>query len=102
MTIVITDKWQNILRMQWSRKNVKSKYNVVNPDDICEENMERIVYSCMKWFLGVRTIKTMEYSGLSGCYGFLKKFYNLYFDGDNFFGFRGRANKAGLKVLHTD
>ena len=31
-------------------KMSKSKYNVVNPDDICREYMEQIVCVCMKCF----------------------------------------------------
>src|SRR5690606_24387805 len=65
-------------------KMSKSKYNVVNPDDICEEYGA----DCLRlyeMFLGpLEQSKPWNTQGLSGVYGFLKKFYNLYFNGDQF------------------
>ena len=53
-------------------------------------------------FLGAfRTIKTMEYARFKRCLRILKKFYNLYFDGDNFSVSDEEPTKAELKVLHT-
>lgn len=79
----------------------KSKYNVVNPDDICEEYGA----DCLRlyeMFLGpLEQSKPWNTQGLSGVYGFLKKFYNLYFDGDNFSVSDEEPTKAELKVLHT-
>lgn len=82
-------------------KMSKSKYNVVNPDDICEEYGA----DCLRlyeMFLGpLEQSKPWNTQGLSGVYGFLKKFYNLYFDGDNFSVSDEEPIKAELKVLHT-
>ena len=82
-------------------KMSKSKYNVVNPDDICEEYGA----DCLRlyeMFLGpLEQSKPWNTQGLSGVYGFLKKFYNLYFDGDNFSVSEEEPTKAELKVLHT-
>ena len=82
-------------------KMSKSKYNVVNPDDICEEYGA----DCLRlyeMFLGpLEQSKPWNTQGLSGVYGFLKKFYNLYFDGDNFSVSDEEPTKAELKVLHT-
>ncbi len=82
-------------------KMSKSKYNVVNPDDICEEYGA----DCLRlyeMFLGpLEQSKPWNTQGLSGVYGFLKKFYNLYFDGDIFSVSDEELTKAELKVLHT-
>ena len=60
-------------------KMSKSKYNVVNPDDICEEYGADCLRLYEMFFRTFRTIKTLEYTqGLSGVYGF-EKFYNLLF-----------------------
>ena len=82
-------------------KMSKSKYNVVNPDDIAEEYGA----DCLRlyeMFLGpLEQSKPWNTQGLSGVYGFLKKFYNLYFDGDNFSVSEEEPTKTELKVLHT-
>lgn len=82
-------------------KMSKSKYNVVNPDDICEEYGA----DCLRlyeMFLGpLEQSKPWNTQGLSGVYGFLKKFYNLYFDGDAVSISGEVPTKAELKVLHT-
>ena len=82
-------------------KMSKSKYNVVNPDDICEEYGT----DCLRlyeMFLGpLEQSKPWNTQGLSGVYGFLKKFYNLYFDGDTFSVSEEEPTKEELKILHT-
>ncbi|MBP7173826.1 MAG: leucine--tRNA ligase [Cloacibacterium sp.] len=82
-------------------KMSKSKYNVVNPDDIAEEYGA----DCLRlyeMFLGpLEQSKPWNTQGLSGVYGFLKKFYNLYFDGDAFSVSDEEPTKEELKVLHT-
>ena len=82
-------------------KMSKSKYNVVNPDDICEEYGA----DCLRlyeMFLGpLEQSKPWNTQGLSGVYGFLKKFYNLYFDGDTFSVSKEEPTKEELKILHT-
>ena len=82
-------------------KMSKSKYNVVNPDDICEEYGA----DCLRlyeMFLGpLEQSKPWNTQGLSGVYGFLKKFYNLYFDGDIFSVSEEEPTKEELKILHT-
>mgnify|MGYP001010957139 FL=1 len=82
-------------------KMSKSKYNVVNPDDICEEYGA----DCLRlyeMFLGpLEQSKPWNTQGLSGVYGFLKKFYNLYFDGDTFSVSEEEPTKEEFKILHT-
>ena len=82
-------------------KMSKRTHNVVNPDDICDEYGA----DCLRlyeMFLGpLEQSKPWNTQGLSGVYGFLKKFYNLYFDGDNFSVSDEEPTKTELKVLHT-
>lgn len=82
-------------------KMSKSKYNVVNPDDICEEYGA----DCLRlyeMFLGpLEQSKPWNTQGLSGVYGFLKKFYNLYFDGDAVSVSDDDPTKEEYKILHT-
>lgn len=81
-------------------KMSKSKYNVVNPDDICEEYGA----DCLRlyeMFLGpLEQSKPWNTQGLTGVYGFLKKFYNLYFDGDVFSVSDEEPTKEEYKILH--
>lgn len=82
-------------------KMSKSKYNVVNPDDICDEYGA----DCLRlyeMFLGpLEQSKPWNTQGLSGVYGFLKKFYNLYFNGDVFEISEEEPTKQEYKILHT-
>ncbi len=82
-------------------KMSKSKYNVVNPDDICEEYGA----DCLRlyeMFLGpLEQSKPWNTQGLSGVYGFLKKFYNLYYSGDQFEVSEEEPTKEEYKILHT-
>ena len=82
-------------------KMSKSKYNVVNPDDICDE----FGADCLRlyeMFLGpLEQSKPWNTQGLSGVYGFLKKFYNLYFNGEDFEVSNEEPTKQEYKILHT-
>nr|WP_314495383.1 leucine--tRNA ligase [uncultured Chryseobacterium sp.] len=82
-------------------KMSKSKYNVVNPDDICEEYGADGL-RLYEMFLGpLEQSKPWNTQGLSGVYGFLKKFWNLYFNGDIFEVSDEEPTKAEYKILHT-
>lgn len=82
-------------------KMSKSKYNVVNPDDICDEYGA----DCLRlyeMFLGpLEQSKPWNTQGLSGVYGFLKKFYNLYFHEEIFKVTEEEPSAEEYKVLHT-
>ena len=82
-------------------KMSKSKYNVVNPDEICDEYGA----DCLRlyeMFLGpLEQSKPWNTQGLSGVYGFLKKFYNLFFTDDQPLLSEDEPTKQEYKVLHT-
>ena len=98
--VIITDNGKYITDREVEKMS-KSKYNVVNPDDICEEYGADGL-RLYEMFLGpLEQSKPWNTQGLSGVYGFLKKFWNLYFNGDTFEVSDEEPTKAEYKVLHT-
>jgi leucyl-tRNA synthetase len=82
-------------------KMSKRTYNVVNPDDICNEYGADGL-RLYEMFLGpLEQSKPWNTQGLSGVYGFLKKFWNLYFNGDTFEVSDEEPTKEEFKILHT-
>ncbi|ATA74997.1 leucine--tRNA ligase [Capnocytophaga sp. H2931] len=82
-------------------KMSKSKYNVVNPDDICEQYGADTL-RLYEMFLGpLEQAKPWNTAGITGVSGFLKKFYNLYFDGDTVAISDEEPTKEEYKILHT-
>ncbi len=81
-------------------KMSKSKYNVVNPDDICEEYGADTL-RMYEMFLGpLEQSKPWSTAGLSGVYNFLKKLWKLYHTDDEFGVNEEKASKESLKTLH--
>lgn len=83
-------------------KMSKSKYNVVNPDQICEEYGADSL-RLFEMFLGpLEQSKPWKTSGISGVYSFLKKLWKLYHSGENgaFFVSDEEPTKDEFKVLH--
>ncbi len=79
----------------------KSKYNVLNPDDICEEYGADSL-RLYEMFLGpIDQSKPWNTNGLSGVYGFLKKFWKLFHSTGEFTITSEEATKEEMKVLHT-
>ncbi|MFJ1327550.1 leucine--tRNA ligase [Capnocytophaga canimorsus] len=82
-------------------KMSKSKYNVVNPDDICKQYGADTL-RLYEMFLGpLEQAKPWNTAGITGVSGFLKKFYNLYFDGDAVSISDEEPTKEEYKILHT-
>jgi len=82
-------------------KMSKSKYNVVNPDDICEKYGTDTL-RIYEMFLGpLEQSKPWNTSGISGVHNFLKKFWKLYFDeNSNMLIDDSEPNDINLKSLH--
>jgi len=83
-------------------KMSKSKYNVVNPDDICEQYGADTL-RMYEMFLGpLEQAKPWSTAGITGVHNFLKKLWKLYHgsDGETFTVSEGPASPDSLKTLH--
>ena len=81
-------------------KMSKSKYNVVNPDLICEQYGADTL-RMYEMFLGpLEQSKPWNTAGISGVYSFMKKLWRLYHPNENFSVSEEKASKESLKSLH--
>ncbi len=81
-------------------KMSKSKYNVVTPDDICNEYGADTL-RLYEMFLGpLEQSKPWNTAGISGVFGFLKKLCRLYFDEHTMIVTDELPTKDNLKTLH--
>ena len=83
-------------------KMSKSKYNVVNPDAICEQYGADSL-RLFEMFLGpLEQAKPWKTSGISGVHSFLKKLWKLYipFIDGSLSGVEAKPTKEELKTLH--
>ncbi|MBR6189949.1 MAG: leucine--tRNA ligase [Prevotella sp.] len=81
-------------------KMSKSKYNVVNPDDICN-NYGADTLRLYEMFLGpIEQSKPWDVAGIDGCHRFLRKFWNLCQVGCANSATNGTATPEELKALH--
>ena len=81
-------------------KMSKSKYNVVNPDDICE-NYGADTLRLYEMFLGpIEQSKPWDVAGIDGCFRFLKKFWALAQSILNSQNNQSTPSAEELKALH--
>ena len=81
-------------------KMSKSMYNVVNPDKICDDYGADTL-RLYEMFLGpLEQSKPWDTKGIDGVNRFLRKFWRLFFDGDNCLVTDEKATPDELKVLH--
>ena len=81
-------------------KMSKSKYNVVNPDDICNQYGADTL-RLYEMFLGpLEQAKPWNTAGITGVFGFLKKLWRLYYEEDAFVVTDTEPSKDSLKTLH--
>ncbi|MFK7781928.1 leucine--tRNA ligase [Psychroserpens sp.] len=81
-------------------KMSKSKYNVVNPDAICEQYGADSL-RLYEMFLGpLEQAKPWNTAGITGVHGFLKKLWKLYVGQDGLNVNNAEPSKENLKTLH--
>ena len=81
-------------------KMSKSKYNVVNPDEICEQYGADSL-RLYEMFLGpLEQYKPWNTAGITGVHSFLKKLWKLYVGQDGLNVNDAEASKDNLKTLH--
>lgn len=79
----------------------KSKFNVVNPDDIVAEHGADC-FRMFEMFLGpITDAKPWNTKGITGVSGFLRKFWSMFFDGENFRVTEEAPTRDELRILHT-
>ena len=81
-------------------KMSKSKFNVVNPDDICDQYGADTL-RMYEMFLGpIEQSKPWSTRGISGVHSFLKKFWNLFFLNGNFNVSKDNPSEESIKILN--
>jgi leucyl-tRNA synthetase len=79
----------------------KSKFNVVNPDDVVAE-YGADCFRMFEMFLGpITDAKPWNTQGITGVSGFLRKFWGLFFEGEIFRVFDDAPTREELRILHT-
>ncbi len=82
-------------------KMSKSKFNVVNPDDIIAEHGTDC-FRMFEMFLGpITDAKPWNTKGITGVSGFLRKFWSMFFDGESFVVTDEAPSRDELRILHT-
>jgi leucyl-tRNA synthetase len=99
--IIITESDGKYICGSEVEKMSKSKYNVVNPDDIVS-NYGADTLRLYEMFLGpLELSKPWNTQGIDGVYKFLRRFWNLFHDKNgNFSISEEAATREELKVLH--
>ncbi len=92
--------FQTIKTYREVEKMSKSKYNVVNPDDIVKEYGADSL-RLYEMFLGpLEQSKPWNTAGITGVHSFLKKLWKLYFDADGSKVTEAEPSTENLKTLH--
>ncbi len=83
-------------------KMSKSKYNVINPDDVVEK-YGADTFRMYEMFLGpIEQAKPWDTKGIDGVSKFLRKFWGLFFDASGNFSVSDETpTKSEMKTLHT-
>ncbi|TXE09610.1 leucine--tRNA ligase [Seonamhaeicola algicola] len=96
----ITNKENKYICKRDVEKMSKSKYNVVNPDQICVDYGADSL-RLYEMFLGpLEQYKPWNTAGITGVHGFLKKLWKLYFDDNGLKVTNTEPTKDNLKTLH--
>ncbi len=100
-SIIVRNENGECLTEREVEKMSKSKYNVVNPDDVIAK-YGADTFRLFEMFLGpIELSKPWDDKGISGCYNFLRKFWRLFYDNDGkWMVSDSEPTKEELKSLH--
>ncbi|OIQ21681.1 MAG: leucine--tRNA ligase [Flavobacterium sp. MedPE-SWcel] len=97
---IFTDENDKYIVGREVEKMSKSKFNVVNPDDICKEHGADTL-RMYEMFLGpLEQAKPWNTAGITGVSGFLKKLWKLYFNDNGCIVTDKEPSKEAYKILH--
>jgi leucyl-tRNA synthetase len=97
---IFPDKNGKYITTREVEKMSKSKYNVVNPDDICNDYGADTL-RLYEMFLGpLEQAKPWNTAGITGVSGFLKKLWRLYFDDNGSIVTNDEPSAEMYKSLH--
>ncbi|KOS06702.1 leucyl-tRNA synthetase [Flavobacterium akiainvivens] len=98
--VFLTEDGEKFIVGREVEKMSKSKYNVVTPDDICEQYGADTL-RLYEMFLGpLEQAKPWNTAGITGVSGFLKKLWKLYFDDNGLIVNANPASPEAYKILH--
>ncbi len=98
--VVVVKEIEKVTVERDVEKMSKSKYNVVNPDSICEDYGADSL-RLYEMFLGpLEQYKPWNTAGITGVHGFLKKLWKLYVDDNGIKVTDSEPTKEALKTLH--
>ncbi|MBK8500034.1 MAG: leucine--tRNA ligase [Flavobacteriales bacterium] len=99
--VLLTEPDGTFLCQAVVEKMSKSKFNVVNPDDIISKYGADTL-RLYEMFLGpLEQSKPWDTNGIEGTFRFLRKFWNLFYESDVFSVSDEAPTKAEFKVLHA-
>ncbi|MEM1328769.1 MAG: leucine--tRNA ligase [Bacteroidota bacterium] len=82
-------------------KMSKSKFNVINPDEVVE-TYGADVFRMYEMFLGpIEASKPWDIQGITGVSKFIRRFWDLFFKNGNLHLSDAKPTKAELKILHA-
>ena len=97
-----TDEGEKFIQLRPEvEKMSKSKFNVVNPDDIIDQ-YGADVFRMYEMFLGpIEQSKPWDTKGIDGVLKFIRKFWNLFYQENSWIVCDEEPTKQELKILHT-
>jgi leucyl-tRNA synthetase len=99
MQFVTNDQGKIIVKREVDKMS-KRWYNVVTPDDLCEKYGADTL-RMYEMFLGpLEQSKPWDTKGITGVHGFLKKYWRLFHQNEQFVVSDGEASKEAMKSLH--
>lgn len=99
--IFITNEEGHLVTHTELGKISKSKYNVINPDDVVD-TYGADCFRLYEMFLGpIQDSKPWDTHGITGVSKFLRKFWSLFYKDDQWAVTQEEPSREALKILHT-